>query len=96
MNEITVSRNDEASRIEAFGAGALLGYIDYAIEGDVMDMPHTKVFPEFEGQGVGSALVRQSLDIVREIDSELRVTPTCPFIAVWIKRHPEYENLLAE
>lgn len=96
MNEITVSRNDEASRFEAFGAGALLGYIDYAIEGDVMDMPHTKVFPEFEGQGVGSALVRQSLDIVREIDSELRVTPTCPFIAVWIKRHPEYENLLAE
>ena len=96
MNDITVTRNDEKSRFEAFSGATFLGYIDYRINGNVIDMPHTLVFPEFEGQGVGSALARQSLDIVREMEGDMRVTPTCPFIDVWIKRHPDYQDLLAE
>lgn len=95
MDQITVSRNEEESRFEAFGGGNLLGYIDYKIDGKVMEMPHTLVFPEYEGQGVGSALARQSLDMVRKIDSELRIKPTCPFIDVWMKRHKDYEDLRA-
>lgn len=94
MSEVTVSHNEEDSRFEAFGGGQLLGYIEYTIEDKVMDLPHTLVLPEFEGQGVGSALVRQTLDMIREMDSELRVTPTCPFIDVWIRRHKEYQDLL--
>ena len=95
MDQITISRNEEESRFEAFGGGNLLGYIDYKIDGKVMEMPHTLVFPEYEGQGVGSALARQSLDMVRKIDSELRIKPTCPFIDVWMKRHKDYEDLRA-
>src|SRR5690554_6759126 len=96
MSDITVSRNEEESRFEAFGSGALLGYIDYTIDGKKMDLPHTLVFPEFEGQGVGSALVRQTLDMIRTMDDTMRVVPTCPFIDVWIRRHPEYQDVLAE
>lgn len=96
MSEITVSRNEEDSRFEAFGGGQLLGYIEYTVDGKVMDLPHTLVLPEFEGQGVGSALVRQTLDMIRAIDSDMRVKPTCPFIDVWIKRHKEYEDMLAK
>lgn len=96
MNDITVSRNEEESRFEAFGAGAFLGFIDYSIDGKVMDLPHTKVFPEYEGQGVGTALVRQTLDMIRASDAEMRVMPTCPFIDIWIKRHADYHDLRAE
>lgn len=96
MNEVTVSRNEDESRFEAFSAGALLGYIDYKIDGKVMDLPHTLVFPEFEGQGVASSLTRQTLDMIRAMDGEMRVTPTCPFIAVWIKRHADYQDMLAD
>lgn len=96
MSEITVSRNEADSRFEAFGGGQLLGYIEYTVDGNVMDLPHTLVLPEFEGQGVGSTLVRQTLDMIRAIDSDVRVTPTCPFIDVWIKRHKEYEDMLAK
>ena len=95
MDQITISRNEEESRFEAFGGGNLLGYIDYKIDGKVMEMPHTLVFPEYEGQGVVSALAKQSLDMVRKIDSELRIKPTCPFIDVWMKRHKDYEDLRA-
>lgn len=96
MNEVTVSHNEDDSRFEAFSAGALLGYIEYTLDGKVMDLPHTLVFPEFEGQGVASSLTRQALDMIRKMDDEMRVTPTCPFIDVWIKRHSEYEDMLAK
>lgn len=94
MAEVTVSRNDDDSRFEAHGGGQLLGYIEYEIADGVIDMPHTKVFPEFEGQGVGSELARQSLDMIREM-GEIKVKPTCPFVDVWIKRHKDYHDLLA-
>lgn len=95
MSDIQVTMNGEESRFEAHREGELLGFIDYAIADGVMDMPHTKVFPEYEGQGVGSALVKQSLDLVRGLDGGFKVKPTCPFIDVYIKRHPEYEDLRA-
>ena len=95
MSEVTVSRNEEESRFEAFGGGQLLGYIDYEIDGNVIDLPHTLVFPEFEGQGVGSALTKQSLDMIRGMEGDLKVKPTCPFIDVYIRRHKEYQDLLA-
>ena len=94
MSDIEVTRSEADSRFEAHGGGQLLGFIDYTITDDVIDLPHTKVFPEFEGQGVGSALVRQTLDQIREI-GDLKVKPTCPFIDIWIKRHKDYHDLLA-
>lgn len=93
MSDITVRRNEADARFEAYADGQLKGYIDYTITDDVIDLPHTKVFPEFEGQGVGSALVKQTLDQIREI-GDLKVKPTCPFIDIWIKRHKDYHNLL--
>lgn len=93
MAEVTVSKNEEDSRFEAFGGGQLLGYIEYDVNDGVMDLPHTKVFPEFEGQGIGSELVKQTLDMIRE-EGDIKVTPTCPFIDIWIKRHKDYQDLL--
>ncbi|WSG09497.1 N-acetyltransferase [Micromonospora sp. NBC_01739] len=53
---------------------------------------HTEVSPEYEGRGVGAALARAALDEART--ANLRVLATCPFIAGWIARHPEYQDLL--
>ena len=52
---------------------------------------HTEVDDAFEGQGVGSLLVRQALDSVR--GEGLRVVAQCPFVKAWIERHPEYADL---
>lgn len=95
MADIEVTRNEEESRFEAHGGGQLLGYISYEVEDGVIDLPHTLVFPEYEGQGVGSALVRQSLDLIRDMD-DMKVIPTCPFIDIWIRRHKDYQDLLAK
>jgi predicted GNAT family acetyltransferase len=52
---------------------------------------HTEVEDKFEGHGVGGALARGALDDVRA--RGFKVTPLCPFIAGWMKKHPEYEDL---
>lgn len=54
---------------------------------------HTEVLPEFEGQGVGSALARYALDDVRA-EGTRRVQPLCPFIKSYIERHPDYQDLV--
>ncbi len=44
-----------------------------------------------EGSGVGESLARTGLEWARE--RELRVVPVCPFVAAYVRRHPEYEAL---
>ena len=50
--------------------------------------PHW-VDPAFEGQGVGSALVRHALDQILAGGTR-KVVPVCPFVKRYIRRHPEY------
>jgi uncharacterized protein len=45
-----------------------------------------------EGRGFGSLLAAAALDDARR--QGLAVVPLCPFIARYIDRHPEYEELL--
>ena len=58
-----------------------------------MVFTHTEVDPSFEGQGVGSALARGALDDVRS--RGLHIIAMCPFISAYVRRHPEYADLIA-
>lgn len=93
MADVTITDNPERSRFEADIDGRAAGFADYHREGDVVVMPHTEVFDEFGGQGVGSILVRHALDSIRA--QGLTVDPRCPFVAIWIQRHPDYADLVA-
>ena len=53
---------------------------------DMLDLQHTEVPPSGQGQGVGDALVRAALAYARE--RGLRVIATCPYVQVWLRRHP--------
>lgn len=68
------------------------GFAEYIRTAELIAFVHTEVAPEHEGQGIGSALVRTSLDEARA--AGLRVLATCPFYAGWIGHHPEYADLL--
>jgi predicted GNAT family acetyltransferase len=86
---------DNASelRYELWVGDTLAGLIRYTWEGDVVTMVHTEIEPAFEGEGFGSALVSGALDSVRAQGK--RVRPLCPFVAAYLKRHPEYADLVA-
>ncbi len=69
-----------------------LAFVAYETKPDRLILVHTEVPPALAGRGVGSALARAVLDDIRR--RGLRVEPRCPFIAAFIKRHPDYADLV--
>lgn len=90
--DIQISDDSARQRYEARLGGALAGECHYELTGAVITFTHTKVQPEFEGKGVGSALARHVLDDARA--RHLAVVPACSFIAAYIERHAAYADLL--
>ncbi|ANC31733.1 GNAT family N-acetyltransferase [Isoptericola dokdonensis] len=74
--------------------GTEAGGAYYRRRDGVVTFTHTEVSPEFEGQGVGSALAAGALATVRAAGE--RVVPLCPFIKAYIARHPEQQDLLVD
>lgn len=88
-----VTDNTERQRFELDVEGHT-AFINYRQHGPVITMIHAEVPPELNGRGIGSALARGALDLVRS--RQQTVLPRCPFVASYIKRHPEYQALLAQ
>jgi predicted GNAT family acetyltransferase len=91
--ELNVTDNAEERRYEAHAGEEVIGFIDYRLAPGQMRLLHTEVDREVEGEGVGSLLVARALDDIRR--RGLEVVPFCPFVLAFIKRHPEYSDLVA-
>jgi uncharacterized protein len=89
---ITVTDVPDKGRWEAREGDTLAGLAAYRRTDDLVIFTHTVVEDDFAGRGVGGLLARAALDSARE--QGLRVRPDCPFIAEWISRHPDYEDLV--
>ena len=51
----TVADNPASSRFEITVDGELAGFLDYRKDGDEYALPHTRIFPQFEGRGLGTS-----------------------------------------
>ena len=94
VGEIAVSDASQDHRYEARVGGDLAGYAVYLRSPQLIAFLHTEVDGAYEGRGIGSALARTALDEARA--QGLGVVAICPFIAGWIDRHPDYQDLLYE
>lgn len=92
MEPDSVRDNAERSRFELPLDGHT-AFSEYRRQGDVLTIMHTEVPPALNGRGIGSALVRGMLGIVRQ--NGWKVVPRCPFVRGYIDKHPEYADLLA-
>jgi len=84
--------NPDRQRYEAFLGDEKAGYSEYEIRPDRVVFTHTVVRPKFEGKGIGSRLAKFAVEDVRA--RGLRITPVCPFIRSWLKRHEEYDEMV--
>ena len=91
-SEIQVVDRPEAGRFEALLDGRLAGVAEYRLAPGVITFVRTEVGPAFEGRGVGGRLAAGALDEARA--RGLSVRPRCPFINGFIRRHPEYADLV--
>lgn len=90
--ELRVADNPEARQYEVHLGDRMVGFAEYRLAPGRVIFTHTVVDPSLEGQGIGSRLARGALDDVRA--RGLWVTPYCPFIRSYIRRHPEYADLV--
>jgi len=92
-SRVTVVDVPAKHRYEATVDGQLAGFVRYRELPGAVELIHTEVDPAFEHHGVGTALAVFALDDVRA--KGRAVVATCPFIASYVKHHPEYQDLLA-
>jgi predicted GNAT family acetyltransferase len=91
--EMTVTDNADANRYELHVGNDLAAFLQYHINGKRLVLIHTETLEAFAGHGVAAHLVKTVLDEAR--DRGLRVVPRCPYVARYIKEHPEYQDLVA-
>lgn len=88
---IDVVNNEAAHRFEA-RVGDATAYAEYRLHDDTMILPHTVVPEEVSGRGVASQLAQAALGYARE--EGLKVIPTCPFMAGYVARRPEWHDII--
>lgn len=85
--------NSARGRFE-MDAGSDVAVVNYRLAPGVITLSHTEVPEELEGRGLGSTIVRGVLDIVRA--RGLEVVPACGFVAAFIRKNPQYHDLLVQ
>jgi uncharacterized protein len=87
--ETTVSAEDEKYTIAV--DGETVGLAAVADRGEQRVFYHTEVDERFGGRGLANILVQQALEATRA-DGK-RVVATCPMVAAFIKKHPEFTDI---
>jgi predicted GNAT family acetyltransferase len=92
LEDVKVINDEAVSRFEA-SVGGQVAYLSYERRGARIVYDHTKVPPALEGHGLAGKLTRTALDDARA--QGLKVVPVCSYVASYIGKHPEYQDLVA-
>lgn len=87
-----IIHDETAHRFETTREGHLC-VLDYSLAGDVANFHHTGVPAAVGGRGIAAELVQAGLETARA--RGWRVQPTCSYVAAYLRRHPEYRDLIA-
>jgi predicted GNAT family acetyltransferase len=91
-HDLRVTDNPAKGRYEVHVDGKTAGFVAYRSEPGTVVLVHTQVDPAFEGRGLAARLVAGALDDIRS--RGLSVVPVCPFVRSYLRRHPEYAELV--
>ena len=85
--------NTDANRFELVVDGTVAAFLEYRIRPGGYALDHAEAVPEFEGHGLSSELIAGVLDLMRR--NRTMVLPYCPFVVQYLRRHPEYLDVVA-
>lgn len=90
--EIELTDNKEERRFELW-IDNICSFIEYRLKNDKIFLIHTIVPEEQEGKGIASALVEKAFRLIES--RGLKVIPRCSYVQSFLKRHPEWNGLVA-
>jgi predicted GNAT family acetyltransferase len=88
--KVEVARNDLENRFEIHVGEHLAGFTQYRDRKDRRIFFHTEIGDEFAGRGLGGILAKQAIE--ETVEHGKVIVPLCPFIAAYLKKHPEYDE----
>lgn len=91
--DLPITNNEARHRFETTLQGHT-AFITYKLRPGVITVLHTEVPPAVAGKGIASAMTRHVLDHIAH--ENLKLVPLCPYMAAYLKKHPEYQYLVKE
>jgi hypothetical protein len=91
MEPLQIINNTEQQQFQALINGELAS-LEYRLSDGRIVLMHTEVPEQLGGHGIGSALAEFAFKYARA--NHLPVKVYCPFVQAWLKRHPEYDDLV--
>jgi predicted GNAT family acetyltransferase len=89
---LPVVHNVSLRRFELQDGDGDLAFLSYTDDGDQLIFEHTFVPNELRGKGIAANLVRAALEEARQ--RRWRIVPRCSYVATFIKRNPEFADLV--
>ena len=91
MNNLTVTDNEKQMQFQIHTDGEM-AFLEYRFHKDNIALMHTLVPDKIGGKGIASALAQYALEWAKEHHKKVMVY--CPFVAEYLKKHPEYDELI--
>jgi predicted GNAT family acetyltransferase len=93
MDSLKVINNTERQQFQVMADGEAAS-LEYRLHEGMIVLMHTEVPEKVSGHGIGSALAEYAFRYARA--NHLPVKVYCPFVQAYLKRHPEYQDLVVD
>jgi uncharacterized protein len=91
MDNVKVTNNEKQMQFEVHANGEV-ARLEYRFYKKDIALMHTVVPDRLSGRGIASILAQHALEWAKE--HEKKVMVYCPFVAAYLKKHPEYNELV--
>jgi len=93
MMESKLNFNEASSQFELEVDGQT-AFVEYFTEGQKIYLTHTEVPEDLRGNGIGTKLIKQTLQYIKKHHWVL--VPQCAFVSAYVNDHPEWHSILSE
>lgn len=69
-----------------------VAFATYRRHGETLMIPHVEAPPSLRGTGAAGKLMQGVMELARA--ERLKVVPICSYASAWMRRHPEYRDLM--
>ena len=93
METLNIINNEQRQQFQLEIEGELAS-LEYRLHDGQIVLMHTEVPAALGGRGIGTALAEYALKHAKAHDLPVKVY--CPFVAAYLKRHPEYQDIVVK